>query len=127
MRVFLRVRGKRPNLFSAAINTPESEESSSLSGNGRILYFIRRTPPEGRNAKEKTELFRALQNEHGEWSKVEVIVPPINDEQELTPHILADNKTLFLLRNALSTAKKAKEQPSIAHALLWAKSGINRR
>lgn len=97
-----------PEPFPAAINTPESEESPSLAGNGRILYFIRRTPPEGRNAKEKTELFRALQNEHGEWSKVEAIVPPINDEQELTPHILADNKTLFFASKRPLDGKKSK-------------------
>lgn len=97
-----------PEPFPAAINTSESEESPSLSGNGRILYFIRRTPPEGRNAKEKTELYRALRNEHGEWSKVEAIVPPINDEQELTPRILADNKTLFFASTRPLDGKKSK-------------------
>ncbi|NSW45704.1 MAG: PD40 domain-containing protein [Bacteroidales bacterium] len=74
------------------INSPYAETTISVSPDGRTYYFSSNRPG-GYGGKD---LYRAIMDDHNEWSVIENLGPSINTElDEDAPFIHPDSKTLY--------------------------------
>jgi outer membrane protein OmpA-like peptidoglycan-associated protein len=91
----------KPIAIGAPINTRGYEGFPSVSADGKTLYYVGQNM-NGPKTKElrKKNLFcfcilKSEKDEKGKWGKPEMLPPPINQECEKAPRIMADGKTLI--------------------------------
>ena len=91
----------KPINIGAPINTRGYEGFPSVSADGKTLYYVGQNI-NGPRTKElrKKNLFcycilKTEKDENGKWGKPELLPPPINQECEKAPRIMADGKTLI--------------------------------
>jgi outer membrane protein OmpA-like peptidoglycan-associated protein len=91
----------KPIDIGAPINTRGYEGFPSVSADGKTLYYVGQNM-NGPKTKElrKKNLFcfcilKSEKDEKGKWGKPEMLPPPINQECEKAPRIMADGKTLI--------------------------------
>ncbi len=82
--------------LSDNINSSKDENYASISSNGQILYFSSNR----HDSKGGYDIFRSNLGKNGEWGKAENIGIPVNTKNdEISPSITADGKTLFFSSN----------------------------
>ena len=78
------------------INSSKDEESCSISGDNKLLYFTRDyANPEYTQFKCR-QIFNSVRKEDGTWSEPKILPNPINEGCEATAWICADNNSLFI-------------------------------
>lgn len=91
----------RPFNIGAPINTSGYEGFPSVSADGKTLYYVGQNIA-GPKSKElrKKDIFcycilKSVKDANGKWGRPEKLPPPINQECEKAPRIMADGKTLI--------------------------------
>ncbi len=78
------------------INTGKDEESCSISGDNKLLFFTREFENLEYPGFKCRKIYTSSRNEDGSWGEPEMLSSPINDGCEATAWIAADNSTLFI-------------------------------
>ena len=84
----------------SSISTEQDELWPSVSSDGSMLFYVRRTAPTGeKNSYEKTQIWRAWYR-NGQWTEPAPLI--ISGDEDSQPQILEDNRTLLFTRRAES-------------------------
>jgi outer membrane protein OmpA-like peptidoglycan-associated protein len=91
----------KPIDIGASINTRGYEGFPSVTADGKTLYFVGQNVngPKSKELRKKNIfcycILKTEKDEKGKWGKPEMLPPPINQECEKAPRIMADGKTLI--------------------------------
>jgi len=89
-------RWSSPHNLGTPINSSGWEAQPSLAADGRTLYFVSNRP----GGQGGYDLWRSALREDGRWDTPENLGPAINTPyDESSPHIHADNRTLYFASN----------------------------
>lgn len=87
-----------PRNMAKPINSPHWDAQPSISPDGKTIYFCSRRP----GGKGKIDLWQSTVTEDGYWGEPENLGDKINTpEDEMSPFIHPDNKTLYFSSNGL--------------------------
>ena len=78
------------------INSSKDEESCSISGDNKLLFFTRDFANPEYSQFKCRQIFSSARKEDGTWSEPEILPNPINEGCEATAWICADNNSLFI-------------------------------
>ncbi|MDX2305736.1 MAG: hypothetical protein NW226_23215 [Microscillaceae bacterium] len=88
--------------LSNAINSEYEELAPVISGNGRVLYFVRYED----KGKGRQDIWRSIrQDEQADWQKAERLPEPINNEQHNVVCGTNEDGSLLFLSNAYDSTK----------------------
>lgn len=93
-----------PVPVGAPINTDGYEGFPSISADGTTLYFVRQNlTPQSKEIKKLEQfcysIYRSVRTKDGAWGIPEKLPPPINQDCEKAPRIMADGRTLIFSSN----------------------------
>lgn len=85
-----------PNNLGQTVNSSRWESQPTLSADGTTLYFVTDRP----GGIGKKDIWMTKLNDYGKWTSPQNLGPDINTkEQEISPFIHFNNKTLFFSSN----------------------------
>lgn len=101
-----------PVRFSKKINTKFHESSTSITDDGKTLYFTRNNYYKGKTSKSSDrvnglKIFKATLNDNGDWTDI-TPMPFNNDEYNVAhPALSLDNKKLYFASDMPGTKGKS--------------------
>lgn len=88
-----------------SINTPTDELYPTLSSSEGTLLYVKQVTEEGKGKKQQTTYYLMHTNQReGIWSNPEVII--ISKGQDISPLLMADNKTVIFASRRITETKK---------------------
>lgn len=88
-----------------SINTPTDELYPTLSSSEGTLLYVKQITEEGKGKKQQTTYYLMHTNKReGIWSNPEVII--ISKGQDISPLLMADNKTVIFASRRITETKK---------------------